>query len=71
MQIIMIKPYQGKLTAIMSNGTGVTIDMIDGSPHIGCSIEENGDRWKVNGSTIDADCVNGVCDWSTDDRTNK
>jgi len=71
MQIIMIKPYEGKLTAIMDSGEGVTLDMIDGSPRIGCNVIESGDRWAVNGNNVDSDCVGGACDISTDIRLDK
>jgi len=61
MKISFITIVGGKPLAIMDNNEGITLDLIDGSPRIGCTVEPNGKRWKITGNNVDADCVGGVC----------
>ena len=61
MIIEMIKMHEGHITAIMDNGTGVHLDLIEGPVRTGCQVEEDGERWKVVGNNVNVDCINGVC----------
>ena len=61
MTIVFITPVGGKLTAIMDSNEGITFDLIDGNPRVGCTVEKENDRWKVIGNNADPDCVGGAC----------
>lgn len=63
MVIVFVTTVGDKRVAIMDTNDGVEWDLIDGSPRIGCQVEKSGERWRVVGNNVSADCMNGICDY--------
>lgn len=62
MKIVHITNIGGKPIAIMDNNQGVTLELIEGNPRLGVSVEEyEPNKYRVTGNLTDESCVNGVC----------
>ena len=47
--------------AIIDNGDRIPVERIKGSPRIGCTIDYDGEGYKVTGNNVDPDCVGSQC----------
>ena len=61
MEIKAITHLGGQNIFILSNGEGITRDVIDGNPSVGRGIVKEGERYRITGNNVNPDCPNGVC----------
>jgi len=50
------------------NGKRINMSEIIGQVRIGCTLGEDGERFKVTGNLADENCLNGVCDLKMPDK---
>ena len=62
MKVIQITSFNGKISALVNEHDPIPVKNIEGTAHKGDILEEiEKDKYRVIGSNVNEDCVNGVC----------